>query len=57
MALDPLQRRLEREAEAAKKAAQVPPLNPAFPFRPIAFDPLFFGLDEQPAEPPESVNG
>ena len=37
-----------REAELAKQAAAVPavpPLNPAFTYRVVAFDPWFFDLN------------
>jgi hypothetical protein len=48
--LDPRTNRIEREAE--KAAAAVPArLEPPFPFRPIAFDPAFFGVDEDPPKP------
>ncbi|MEQ1862000.1 MAG: hypothetical protein ABMA13_18940 [Chthoniobacteraceae bacterium] len=39
--LNPLHRRIAREAKAAVENAP-PPLNPPFPFRRLAFDPWFF---------------
>ena len=47
MSLDPKQNRQERER---KKAAEnkIPPLNPSFPFRVVAFDPWTFDLQNDP---------
>ena len=45
--LDPKERRLEREAKHAQQD-QPPPLDPLFPFNPTAFDPWFFGLQDDP---------
>lgn len=47
MSLDPKANRLERER---KKAAEnkIPPLNPPFPFRVLAFDPWAFELQNDP---------
>lgn len=47
MSLDPKQNRQERER---KKAAEniIPPLNPPFPFRVVAFDPWAFDLQKDP---------
>jgi hypothetical protein len=45
--LDPRARRLTKEAKQ-KKENEPPPLNPPFPFRRLAFDPWFFGLEDDP---------
>lgn len=47
MSLDPRQNRQDRER---KKAAEnkIPPLNPPFPFRAVAFDPWAFDLQRDP---------
>ena len=47
MSLDPKQNRQERDR---KKAAEnkIPPLNPQFPFRVVAFDPWDFDLQNDP---------
>lgn len=47
MGLDPKENRLEREAKRAKEN-EPPPLNPPFPFKPTAFDPWFFGIENDP---------
>jgi hypothetical protein len=47
--LDPRRRREQRESAKAATAADVPPLNPAFPYRKTPFDPFFFGLEDEPA--------
>lgn len=45
MSLDPRTNREDREAErAAEAAAQIPPLNPPFPYRRASFAPFFFGV-------------
>ena len=49
MSLDPKTNRREREADKAKKRAEVPPLNPPFPHKRQAFDPFFFSLEREPA--------
>jgi hypothetical protein len=46
MSLDPKTNRREREAENAKKQ-QVAPLNPPFPHKRQAFDPIFFSLERE----------
>lgn len=45
MSLDPKQNRQDQER---KKAAEnkIPPLNPPFPFRVVAFDPWVFNLQK-----------
>lgn len=48
MSLDPTQNRLAREAEQAAGAEKIPPLDPPFPFRAIAFDPFAFGAQLDP---------
>lgn len=54
MSLDPKSNRREHEAAGAKKRAEDPPLNPAFPHRRESFDPFFFSLErETPGEEAE----
>jgi hypothetical protein len=47
-AYDPLQRRLEREAEELEAAPPPPLLNPPWPYKAEPFDALFFALDQVP---------
>lgn len=44
MSLDPITNRELLEDEAAKKREEMPLLNPEFPYKREAFDPVFFGL-------------
>ena len=50
MSLDPKSNRRERETDKAQKSAEAPPLNPPFPHRRQAFDPLFFSLERETPE-------
>lgn len=45
------------EAAAVAKAAEIPPLDPPFPFVPKEFDPWFFNLQLDLPKPPEPLPG
>lgn len=50
--LDPKKRREQRESKKAAELADIPPLNPPFPFRKTPFDPFYFGLQDEPPKGP-----
>lgn len=43
------QERLKQERRAAVADSQPPPLDPAFPFQVISFNPIIFGAGEENA--------
>jgi hypothetical protein len=53
MALDPRQSRLKRERQKSREQI-AESLGPAFPDNRVSFDPFFFGLESEPAEPKKS---
>jgi hypothetical protein len=47
MALDPKTSREQREAERAANGPEDKPLDPAFPYERIYFDPFHFGVQKE----------
>lgn len=56
MGLDPAENRRKREKEKAEKErAEIPPLQPDFPFTVQPFDPMTFELDREPVKAPPAA--